>query len=120
MLAEEAEALEEEVEEEIIPPVDLWIDKISENGLVHFEFNQKLKIPQFIEDAISDSINTTKRDLQTFADINVTRDIIDFEFIQNSETDDQSLNYSLELKNWTADFFEVQLTFNEPLLVSSG
>jgi quinol monooxygenase YgiN len=52
--------------------------------------------------------------------INVTRDVLKFEFMLQSFTDPVELRYDLYIKNWTTTGMILHVNFSEPLLVSKG
>jgi len=85
------------VVEEEPKKVILRIKEISRNGLVLIEFNQKLRVPAFIdepeiEDILTDEEKSKKkkkkgRMLIPLSALDVTRDIFDFTFVLNSDVE---------------------------------
>ena len=53
-------------------------------------------------------------------DIDVQRDIVDLKFISYSELLTDNFTYSMEIKEWTKDKFDIQMNFSDPLLLSRG
>jgi len=56
----------------------------------------------------------------SYSDIDVSRDLFEFTFVGKGESTLDDLEYSLELKEWTADKLEVQMHFTNPLRISTG
>ena len=93
------------------------VNKISRDGKVSIEFNQKMKVPPFTE------LMGKRRQLRSalkMSDLNVQRDIVDMSFDLRSGIPKQALKYSLALSQWTERKIEVQLNFSNPEAVSQG
>jgi hypothetical protein len=60
------------------------------------------------------------RELIALSALEVTRDIMDLEFVLKSNEDPESIEFFLEVTNWTSEFIEVYLNFTNPLLISKG
>ena len=81
-----------------MPDPELKIAKITRNGKITIEFNQKMIVPSFIDKA-SYKPERGRSEL-ALSDLNVARDIIDFKFVSNSE-EEVSPDFYLSLTNWT-------------------
>ena len=60
------------------------------------------------------------RKLLAYHEIDVSRDLIDFTFILNSEEDASKIEYSLDLVKWAEDEIKVQINFKDPNIISQG
>ena len=52
--------------------------------------------------------------------IDVSRDILNLDFLLKSDTNPKKMEYSLEVKEWTTDKINIQINFTDPLQVSQG
>ena len=76
-------------------------------------FNQALNVPEFTD-------NKSKRRLVSMDSLNVARDIIDFIFVSNEESDKSPVKYYLSIEEWTRDHMTVFMNITDPLRVSQG
>lgn len=81
-------------------------------------FNQETILPQFNDDRNFTFTQLNGRGLLQINELNVTRDLFDITLKVHSEQAKEFLNYSVEIKNWTAFNMKLQFTFNDPMLVS--
>lgn len=81
-------------------------------------------LPPFIDlpeqEVLATPPGTTKRSLLALSELDVSRDILDFTFVLNSDIDMSSISYFLEMKKWDPLGMEVQINFTDPLLISKG
>ena len=54
------------------------------------------------------------------SELDVARDVIDFQFILNSDVNITRVSYFLEIKKWTHQGMEVQINFTDPLIISKA
>ena len=115
------------VEETLVPdkagarlnPVKMKVGKISRDGVIEMEFNQRLLVPDFIKEAQA----AKGRDLNLalkLQDIDVSREIVEFKFILNSDHKPEDIKYILEIVQWTANKLKLHINFTNPLAVSTG
>lgn len=116
MNAEETVEVSEQKEKPVKPrDVKFKVSKISRDGKVGIEFNQKMKVPPFEE------FQGKRRQLGTslkMADLNVQRDIVDISFDLRSGVSKSALKYNLEITDWTPNKIEVLMNFSNPGAVS--
>jgi len=98
------------------PPVDIEISKISRDGKVDMDFNQPLIPPTF--GGTQDE--ATGRLLMNFDQLNVARDVVDIKFISKNGEEDDKLEYSLVIEDWTPEKLRIFVNFTNPTLVSNG
>jgi len=88
--------------------VILRIKRISRNGIVFIEFNQKLRVPSFIDkpNLEGNSSNQTDGEVSNEKDgrrliplsaLDVSRDIFDFIFVLKSDVEPEEVKYFLEI-----------------------
>jgi len=80
-------------EKKLAPPVALEIQGISREGVIAITFNQPLNVPDFIEQDVS----ADSRRLVALSELDVARDIMDFNFLMRSDTDVGSLEFYLDI-----------------------
>jgi hypothetical protein len=76
-------------------------------------FNQELIVPNF-EDT------SGRRMLISLESINVARDIIDFIFVSNEDSDSKPIKYYLSIEEWKRDHMTIFMNITDPLRVSQG
>jgi len=75
------------------PPVVLEIQGISREGVIGITFNQPMNVPDFIEqDTPLDS-----RRLVALSELDVARDIMNFDFVLRSDAEVEDLVFFLEI-----------------------
>ena len=74
--------------------VEIEIKNISNDGLIFIQFNQDLLVPPFTTWEHLKLDNLTRK-LIAYQDLNVTRDVLDFKFMKNSDLTDEELRYDL-------------------------
>jgi len=60
------------------------------------------------------------RKLITLEELNVTRDVLDFQYSLKSNIDKSQINYDLIITEWTSRGMTLYINFTEPLAVSKG
>ena len=83
------------------------------NETMVMRFNQEILVPG----------QDTRRQLNDFSDINVTRDLleINFELLKRSSDDDETMpEFNVTLTNWYQSSIFLQFNFSNPLLISEG
>ena len=50
----------------------------------------------------------------------MSRDIVDFDYVTESDIESLKIGYSLELKDWKADSMEIYINYTDPLNVGYG
>ena len=98
------------------------INDISRNGIVTIGFNQKLKIPYFIQNITERNGTDFKgRGLVSIEDIDV-EEILQIEYVmrQNMDPKKNNFTYSLVLKEWKPTYLKMEMDISKPLLVSQG
>lgn len=93
-------------------PVKLRVKRISRDGKITIEFNQRLVVPDFEE------LKTSGRSMLSMSQVDVTSSILTFEYWQRSNANLSSFSYSLELTDWQPTWLEVRVKFTDPLTVS--
>ena len=93
-------------DEPIVEPVKMRIQDFSRNGVLKLKFNQKLFLPDFVQN------DNKKRFLVDLKKLNVREDIIDVQLISKSLTIPK---YTLKVKKWTQTGMEIKFDFEEPL-----
>lgn len=101
--------------EEKPPPFGLSPCKATRDGKFRTCFNQPCIPPPFEEFQ-----NTTGRGLLKMSEVDVTRDIVDLKFSLNSDVNVSDIKYTLDITNWTEDYFEIFINYTNPLLISQG
>lgn len=64
--------------------------------------------------------DSPKRNLISFSEIDVARDLMDFTFVLRSDIETDDLKYYLSLADWTETHLDVLVNFTEPMLISKG
>ena len=123
--------------------VVISIANISQQGEVFLQFNQPLLVPpftpwrpyqnqprydwqnggydteeQWAEESFMGFGNARK--LLAHESLNVTRDVLTFEFLKKSNVEDQEITFDLYIKEWEPTFMVLQCNFTSPQVVSSG
>ena len=101
--------------------------KVSKKGAVSFKFNQKLKIPQFIDPTPivkKEKTKTTKADkkeLRRFLGdkipldkLDVTKSIFGIKFFLKSDVQPEQLQFYIEVKKWTPKGIDIEFDFKDP------
>lgn len=52
--------------------------------------------------------------------IDVSRDLIDFSFILNSDVESDKVEFTLMLTEWEESQLKIQINFTDPLIISKG
>jgi len=86
---------------------------MSRDGKISINFNQPLKVPSFLTQQ-----DTSGRALLSLSEIDVSRDIVDVQFISRSSDESAKKEFYLDLSNWTEMGLEVKVNFTDPLSVS--
>ena len=81
------------------------------------DFNQELKVPDFIN---SGKTNPSGRELLSLSDIDVARDIMDVQFVSRNDDEGTSKEYFLSINDWTPNNLIISVNFTDPLSVSGG
>ena len=129
--AAKARMKEKKKEERVPIPIKLKIEHISRAGLVTVGFNQVLELPFFARNGTQNPLpqilqNKNKRRLEienntiALADINVPRDVLDFQYVFRQDEEPTNFTYGLQLTEWTPTYLKVQIDFSKPLMVSRG
>jgi len=101
--------------------VILRIQRISRNGVVKIEFNQRLQVPAFIDRPSSPGTQEAEtRELIPLSSLDVSRDIFEFVFVLKSDVQPEDINYFLEVTKWNEYGMDVFVNFTNPLLISRG
>jgi hypothetical protein len=88
------------------PPekVILKINRVSRNGVMAINFNQRLKVPAFIDRTNLKSItekktklNKSKRKMIPLSALDVGRDVFDIVFVLKSDVEPTEIGYFLEI-----------------------
>ena len=109
-----------------VKPVEIWLQDFSRAGNVTFMFNQKLKIPEFLQPPGSSVHLNASRSLvpdQTVAklemhQVNFARDIMDLVIFASDKDLRTFMNFTVDLVDWTEDQLVINLNFSKPELVS--
>ena len=88
--------------------------------MVNFKFNQNVTIPSFIDVNGEEDTATKGRQLLALKEIDVSRDIMDFTFILNSNENINELKYYVSIEEWTPLNFKVLVNFTTPTMISKG
>jgi len=80
-------------------------------------FNQEMALPSFLKDEINEQ--KRGRSMIALSELDVTRDIMDFQFVRNSKAEDP-IEFFISLTNWTEHKLEVLVNFTKPILISNG
>ena len=63
----------------------------------------------------------SNRKLVSLDEIDITRDVMDFEFFLKSDmVDSEDIKYFLKMKNWTENSFDISINFTDPMIISQG
>jgi len=76
---------------------------------------RKLMVQNFEDDP-----TTGRRRLVGLSELDVSRDVVDFKFITDSDQESAPIEYFLEMKDWNEDGVDVQVKYKNPLLVGKG
>ena len=87
--------------------------KIDRKGYVTLSFDQSMQIPKFGKRRLGESNETLG-----LSNIDVSRDMLNLDFILKSETNPRDVKYSLELKEWSSKKVGIQVNFTDPLSIS--
>lgn len=63
------------------------------------KFNQPLQVPDFVKNAASGRL--LEEGGVPLSEINLQRDVIEFQFVKKSGEDAGKIEYSIELDDWT-------------------
>lgn len=108
-------------------PVQLDKSDVSRDGSFEIKFNQKMKVPDFIDNG--ESRKTLRQTGERTGDfkvkiplsqLDVTRDICSVRFILSSDIEPESIKYFLEIKRWDESGLAIGVNFTNPLLISRG
>jgi len=67
-------------ETKVKEPVLIEIEEITRNGIFKLKFNQELTVPFEFEE-VPNSSNSTRREVISVSQIDVQRDLMDFDFL---------------------------------------
>ena len=107
--------------------------KISREGDVDIQFNQKMQVPDIIkQDKDKDGRRklfiqsfitcptTNRRRLVGLSELDVTRDILDVTFVTQSDQETTPIKYFLEMTNWDPKKLGMKINFEDPLNAGKG
>jgi len=63
---------------------------------------------------------TGRRRLVGLSELDVSRDVMDFKFITDSDQESAPIEYFLEMKKWDENEVDIQVKYKNPLLVGKG
>ena len=55
-----------------------------------------------------------------YDELDLTRDILELDFIMKSDVDPSTIGYNIILHEWTASYIDIELNFTNPLVLSIG
>jgi len=102
------------------------------NGGVKIESNVPTHAPDFFQTKpkegskrllvqnFDDDVFTGRRRLVGLSELDVSRDVMDFKFITNSDQESEPIEYFLEMKKWDSNGIDVQVQYTNPLQVGKG
>ena len=101
-------------------------------GGIGLNFSQPLQVPDLVKSTDAAGKRrlyiqnfkvhpvTKQRQLIGVSQLDVNRDIVDFDFVTESDTDALKIDYSLELKDWQAGSMDIFINYTNPLNVGYG
>lgn len=99
--------------------VAIDVGEMSRDGKLAIDFNQPLMVPPF--STPTDSDEERGRALVSVQELNVTRDIMNIEYVsEQSDANPEDLGYDIFISKWDENGIEVQFNFTNPLAVSKG
>ena len=78
-----------------------------------------MKVPDFITNSTGND-TSGKRKMVALSELNVTRDLFDFNFLKKSDEPAEDLTYSLAMTGWDEDYINIKVNFTDPKYVSQG
>lgn len=111
-----------------MPPFKPWIKVVEQVDAAYnwtnqgFEDVDEWAMQNYMGLSFADSDQSKKgRSLAISHELlNVTRDVMDFKFLKNSDQLDQELEYDLYIKEWESDHMILYCNFTNPEAVSTG
>ena len=97
--------------------------KMSRDGKLKIGFDHIMKVPDFVQNGQRRRLNMTHhmgRKLIALNELDVTRDLLELNFIMKSDVDPNDIGYSIILNEWTPSTFDVSVNITTPLLISKG
>ena len=85
-------------------PVKLLLDKITMDGQIKINFNQKLIIPDIIKSSLRLLNENSKNDFIEASQIDVVKYIADVYLKINSDVNVVDLKYFITAREWTEDY----------------
>ena len=98
------------------PPVKVKFEKMSRDGIIDMKFNQPLRVPRFLDQQNDERGRT----LISLKDLDVSRDIVQVQFVSRNDEEGVSKEFFLELTEWTPNNLAIKVNFTDPLSVSQG
>jgi hypothetical protein len=110
---------------------------MTRDGTMGVGFNQEMEIPSFItkdkatkarmlaeeDECYKNGTYHPKRPRRTLVavdEIDINRDVMFVEFFLKSDIKVSDIEYWLEIKNWTAEAFDITINFTNPMIISQG
>ena len=78
-----------------------------------------MKVPDFITNSTGND-TSGKRKMVALSELNVARDLFDFNFLKKSDEPAEDLTYSLVMTGWEEDQINIKVNFTDPKYVSQG
>lgn len=95
--------------------------KSKHNQTKVFNNDTKVTTDLYVEDTLDDGASQgSRRSLIPHETLNVSRDVMEFEFFKNSEIDERLLEYDLSIVEWEKDHMILYCNFTHPEAVSAG
>lgn len=101
--------------------------EVTREGDVGIKFSEPCDVPAFV---IKDGrlllssydldSKTGVRKLVGVSELDVSRDVVDFDFVTESDQEAKPIGYYLEMKEWTEAGMGVQAVYDDPLMVGKG
>jgi hypothetical protein len=119
-------------EEVLGEPITMNTGVMNREGGISLNFSEPLHVPDLVKttDAsgnrrlyIQNFKNhpvTGRRQLIGVSQLDVSRDILDFDFVTESDDEANKIGYYLEMKDWKAKSMEIHVNYTEPLEIGYG
>lgn len=96
---------------------------MSRDGKLALNFDHVMQVPDFILNSEKRQLNITHhmgRKLIALNELDVTRDLLQLDFIMKSDVNPEDIEYSILLNEWTPSVFDIAINITTPLLISKG
>jgi hypothetical protein len=93
---------------------------MSRDGVIKLTFSEKMLIPDFLNTQPKSDKSRRLEDGVNLSELDVVRDLLDIDVVQNSDENTEGIGYYLTVVEWTHYSISIKFAFKNPMSVSKG